>query len=111
MAAKIIDGKQIAQQIRGELQKEIEQLKSKHDLVPGLAVVLVGENPASQVYVRNKNKTAIAQDSFIGCDAVLVAPVNIGKKSLVGAGSVVTKDVPSNTVVTGVPAKKLRKRK
>jgi len=58
MAAKIIDGKQIAAQIRGELQKEIDELKSKHGLTPGLAVVLVGENPASQVYVRSKNKAA-----------------------------------------------------
>ena len=58
MAAKIIDGKQVAAQIRGELQKEIEELKSKHGVTPGLAVVLVGENPASQVYVRNKNKAA-----------------------------------------------------
>jgi methylenetetrahydrofolate dehydrogenase (NADP+)/methenyltetrahydrofolate cyclohydrolase len=58
MAAKIIDGKQIAAQIRGELQKEIDELKSKHGVTPGLAVVLVGENPASQVYVRNKNKAA-----------------------------------------------------
>ncbi len=58
MAAKIIDGKQVASQIRAELQKEIEELKSKHGITPGLAVVLVGENPASQVYVRNKNKAA-----------------------------------------------------
>jgi methylenetetrahydrofolate dehydrogenase (NADP+)/methenyltetrahydrofolate cyclohydrolase len=58
MAAKIIDGKQIAAQIREELQREIEELKSKHGVTPGLAVVLVGENPASQVYVRSKNKAA-----------------------------------------------------
>jgi len=57
---------------------------------------------------RNKNKTVIGQESFIGCDAILVAPVNIGKKSLVGAGSVVTKDVPDKTVVVGVPARKLK---
>ena len=58
MAAKIIDGKKIAAQIREELQKEIDELKSRHGVTPGLAVVLVGENPASQVYVRNKNKAA-----------------------------------------------------
>lgn len=60
---------------------------------------------------KNKNKTVIGEGSFIGCDAVLVAPVKIGKKSLVGAGSVVTKDVPAKTVVVGVPARVLRKRK
>jgi methylenetetrahydrofolate dehydrogenase (NADP+)/methenyltetrahydrofolate cyclohydrolase len=58
MAAKIIDGKQVAAQIRAELQKEIDELKNKHGVTPGLAVILVGENPASQVYVRSKNKTA-----------------------------------------------------
>jgi methylenetetrahydrofolate dehydrogenase (NADP+)/methenyltetrahydrofolate cyclohydrolase len=56
MAAKVIDGNQIAAQIRAELEKEIKELKAKHDITPGLAVVLVGENPASQQYVRNKNK-------------------------------------------------------
>ena len=58
MAAEIIDGKKIAETIRGELATEIETLKSKHGITPGLAVVLVGENPASQVYVRMKNKAA-----------------------------------------------------
>ncbi len=56
MAAEIIDGKKIAQTIRAELAKEIEQLKAEHQITPGLAVVLVGENPASQVYIRMKNK-------------------------------------------------------
>jgi methylenetetrahydrofolate dehydrogenase (NADP+)/methenyltetrahydrofolate cyclohydrolase len=58
MAAQIIDGNAIAAQIRGELAKEIVGLKEKHGVTPGLAVVLVGENPASQQYVKNKNKAA-----------------------------------------------------
>jgi methylenetetrahydrofolate dehydrogenase (NADP+)/methenyltetrahydrofolate cyclohydrolase len=57
MTAKIISGKKIAEEMRAEMKKEIEELKSKHKLVPGLAVVLVGENPASVVYVRNKKKS------------------------------------------------------
>ncbi len=56
MAAEIIDGKAIAEKIRAELSQDIEALKSKHGLTPGLAVVLVGENPASQSYVRSKNR-------------------------------------------------------
>jgi methylenetetrahydrofolate dehydrogenase (NADP+)/methenyltetrahydrofolate cyclohydrolase len=56
MSAEIIDGRKISEEIRGELSKEIETLKSGHGITPGLAVVLVGENPASQVYVRMKNK-------------------------------------------------------
>src|SRR5512139_3837049 len=58
MAAQVIDGNKIAAQIRGELAKEIKALKDKHGITPGLAVVLVGENPASQQYVKNKNKAA-----------------------------------------------------
>jgi methylenetetrahydrofolate dehydrogenase (NADP+)/methenyltetrahydrofolate cyclohydrolase len=58
MAAQVIDGNKIAAQIRGELGLEIKALKEKHGVTPGLAVVLVGENPASQQYVKNKNKAA-----------------------------------------------------
>ncbi len=56
MAAAIIDGKHIAETIRQELAEAITQLQTEHHLTPGLAVVLVGDNPASKVYVRNKNK-------------------------------------------------------
>ena len=54
MPAQIIDGKAIAEQIRAEIKHEVEALKLKHGTLPGLAVVLVGEDPASEVYVRNK---------------------------------------------------------
>jgi methylenetetrahydrofolate dehydrogenase (NADP+)/methenyltetrahydrofolate cyclohydrolase len=56
MAAQIISGTEIAETIRAELREDIVALKEQHDLTPGLAVVLVGENPASQAYVRMKNK-------------------------------------------------------
>ena len=58
MSAEIISGKDIAQTIRGEIADRVTGLKEKHDLVPGLATVLVGEDPASQSYVGMKNKTA-----------------------------------------------------
>jgi len=57
MSAQIIDGKQIAAEMREEMKVELDGLKADHGLVPGLAVVLVGENPASEVYVRMKKKT------------------------------------------------------
>ncbi len=60
MTAEIISGTEISKQIRGELTQEIAQLKEKHNLVPGLATVLVGEDPASQVYVGQKEKTSLA---------------------------------------------------
>jgi len=60
MTAQLISGTEIAKQIREELKQEIEELKEKHNLVPGLATVLVGEDPASQVYVGQKEKTSLA---------------------------------------------------
>ena len=58
MSAKIISGTETAKAIREELKTEVAQLKEKHDLVPGLVTILVGEDPASQSYVAAKNKTA-----------------------------------------------------
>jgi methylenetetrahydrofolate dehydrogenase (NADP+)/methenyltetrahydrofolate cyclohydrolase len=60
MTAQIISGTEIAKQIREELKQEIAELKEKHNLVPGLVTVLVGEDPASQVYVGQKEKTSQA---------------------------------------------------
>jgi len=60
MPAQIISGTEIAKQIREELKQEIAELKEKHNLVPGLATILVGEDPASQVYVGSKVKTCEA---------------------------------------------------
>ena len=57
--AKIIDGKAFAANLRESLARRAGVLKEKHGLVPGLAVVLVGEDPASQVYVRNKAKQTV----------------------------------------------------
>jgi len=56
--ASVIDGKAIAAEIRGEVQVSVSALTRDTGIVPGLAVVLVGDNPASQVYVRNKQKLA-----------------------------------------------------
>jgi methylenetetrahydrofolate dehydrogenase (NADP+)/methenyltetrahydrofolate cyclohydrolase len=53
---KVIDGKAFAEGLRGKIAHQVAALKSQHGLVPGLAVVLVGEDPASKVYVRNKGE-------------------------------------------------------
>jgi len=58
MAAKIIDGKALAAQVKGELRGRAAALAKKHGRKPGIAVVLVGDNPASQAYVRNKIRDA-----------------------------------------------------
>ena len=57
MTATLIKGAEVAAQIREELKKEIAELKAKHNIVPGLATILVGADPASQVYVGQKEKT------------------------------------------------------
>ena len=58
--AQIIDGKVTAERLRAEVAAEVAELKAKHGLQPGLAVVLVGEDPASQVYVRSKGEHSLA---------------------------------------------------
>jgi methylenetetrahydrofolate dehydrogenase (NADP+) / methenyltetrahydrofolate cyclohydrolase len=54
--AQIIDGKEVSQHIRGEVAKGVAEFVEKSGITPGLAAVLVGENPASEIYVRNKRK-------------------------------------------------------
>jgi bifunctional UDP-N-acetylglucosamine pyrophosphorylase/glucosamine-1-phosphate N-acetyltransferase len=59
----------------------------------------------------SKHHTEVGEDVFIGSDTMLVAPLRLGKGSRTGAGSVVTKDVPEDTLVAGVPARAIRKLK
>ena len=54
----LIDGKKIAAELREELKKEVSDLKAKHNKVPGLTVILIGDLTPSQIYVRNKEKSA-----------------------------------------------------
>jgi bifunctional UDP-N-acetylglucosamine pyrophosphorylase/glucosamine-1-phosphate N-acetyltransferase len=56
-----------------------------------------------------KNETVIGQDVFIGSDTMLVAPLRIGDGARTGAGAIVTKDVPDDTLVVGMPARAIRK--
>jgi methylenetetrahydrofolate dehydrogenase (NADP+)/methenyltetrahydrofolate cyclohydrolase len=60
VSARIIDGKAFAATLRARIAEEAARLKAAHGIVPGLATVLVGDDPASEVYVRNKGKTAEA---------------------------------------------------
>ena len=59
MTAKIIDGKVFANDVRAKVAEHVERLKNTHGITPGLAVVLVGEDPASEVYVAAKHKQTI----------------------------------------------------
>ena len=64
--ATAINGKAFAEKLRGRIADAVQQLGNEHDIKPGLAVVLVGEDPASQVYVRNKSKQTIE----VGMDSI-----------------------------------------
>lgn len=59
MSAKIIDGKAFAATVRSKVAEHVTRLKEENGITPGLAVILVGADPASEVYVRNKNKSTI----------------------------------------------------
>ncbi len=67
MAAKIIDGKQIAANLKLEIANEIKNIKDKHNIIPTLAVILVGDDLASEVYVENKEKAA----HLVGMNSIL----------------------------------------
>jgi len=103
MAAQIISGTEIAKQIREELKQEIAQLKEKHNLVPGLASVLVGEDPASQVYVGSKVKT---------CDALGIyserhdLPVDTSEEKLLALVDRLNKDPKIHGILVQLPLPK-----
>lgn len=77
--SKIIDGKSISSQIKSEVKTETEKLKTEKGIKPGLAFILVGENPASKVYVRNKGK-ACEELGFYSVTEAL--PENISEESM-----------------------------
>jgi methylenetetrahydrofolate dehydrogenase (NADP+)/methenyltetrahydrofolate cyclohydrolase len=75
MAGKLIDGKAISAQIKTELAQEVKKLQQDNDITPGLAVVLVGEDPASKVYVGQKEKACV-ELGFVSQKHVLPADVS-----------------------------------
>ena len=78
----IIDGKAIAAELRGKVAEAVSALQSDHGVVPGIAVVLVGNDPASEVYVRNKSK-AVAEAGMRAFDRKL--PATISEAELIDA--------------------------
>ena len=76
---QIIDGKALAAKLQGRLAEKTAKLKEETGLVPGLVVILVGDNPASQVYVRNKERSALAAGF---CSEVVRVPETITQEEL-----------------------------
>ncbi|HEX5210821.1 MAG TPA: bifunctional methylenetetrahydrofolate dehydrogenase/methenyltetrahydrofolate cyclohydrolase FolD [Pseudolabrys sp.] len=75
MSARIIDGKMISADLRGKVTDAVHRLRRDRGIVPGLSVVLVGDNPASKVYVRNKTK-AVAEAGLRSFDQALPEDVS-----------------------------------
>ena len=91
----IIDGKKTASELREKLKKEISELKSTYNTVPGLTVILVGEDPASKIYVKNKEKFA----KEVGLNSeVIKYPANLEEKVLLNK----IKDLNKNKNVSGI---------
>ena len=104
MEAKLIDGKRISAEIRAEVADSVVEMKAKHDVVPGLAVVLVGDDPASAVYVRNKQRAATEVGMFSAdvrmpgdtTEAELLAKVDALSKDARFHGMLVQLPLPSH---------------
>ncbi len=77
----VIDGRQVAQDLKNELKNDIEQYGRSIGKVPGLSIIIVGENPASQVYVRNKAKTC--KELGIFC-RIIELPSETSQETLLG---------------------------
>ncbi len=103
MAAKIIDGKSIAQEIREKIKKEVEKLKEKYDIVPGLVTILVGDDPASISYVKGKQKIAQAL-GFYSVEERL--PENVSEDELIKLIDKYNKDLRIHGILVQLPLPK-----
>ena len=78
MTAQLIDGKSLAKDIRDGIGRDVQALEAQTGVRPGLAVVLVGDNPASAVYVRNKKKACDTAGLYV---ATIIYPRRSAKPS------------------------------
>jgi methylenetetrahydrofolate dehydrogenase (NADP+)/methenyltetrahydrofolate cyclohydrolase len=95
MSARIIDGKAIAADLRGKIADAVHRLRRDRGIVPGIAVVLVGDNPASEVYVRSKSK-AVAESGMRAFDHKL--PASTSESELISLIS----ELNANEEVSGI---------
>ena len=97
MTAKIIDGKIIAADLRAAVKAEVQRLRTAHGIVPGLAVVLIGDEPASQSYVASKSR-AVAEVGMRPFDHHL--PADIDEAALLA----LVQKLNAGRLVSGLPA-------
>lgn len=100
MSARRLDGKALAQRCQSELATQIATLRARHDRAPGLAVLMVGDNPASAAYVRNKEKA---------CDRIGIAsfgrhfPADTSQETLAGAIAELNQDARVDGILVQLP--------
>ena len=99
----IIDGKKIAEELRVELKKKIIEFKATYKSVPGLTVILIGEDPASKIYVKNKQK--YAKDIGINSE-VIKYPDSIDEKTVLEKISELNKDKKISGILVQLPLPK-----
>src|SRR5665811_990912 len=100
MTARIIDGKTISADLRGKVTDAVHRLLRDRGVVPGLAVVLVGGNPASKVYVRNKSK-AVTEAGLRSFDQHL--PENVSEAELLDLIGLLNADEKVNGILVQLP--------
>ncbi len=99
----IIDGKKTAAELREELKKKVIELKSSHNVVPGLTVILVGEDPASKIYVKNKEKFA----KEVGMNSEVIRyPANVEEKVVLNKIKDLNKDKKISGILVQLPLPK-----
>jgi methylenetetrahydrofolate dehydrogenase (NADP+)/methenyltetrahydrofolate cyclohydrolase len=103
MAAKLLKGADVAKEIRAELKAEVQQLQEKYGVVPGLVTILVGENPASQSYVRAKQSTAHELGFYSVQDN---QPADISEDALLGLLDKYNKDPKVDGILVQLPLPK-----
>ncbi len=98
--AVIIDGKAVAKEVQRQIKEDVEGLERRWGLVPGLAVVLVGDDPASHIYVRNKEK-ACKEVGIKSFEHLL--PATISEKDLLGLVQQLNKDKNVHGILVQLP--------
>jgi len=105
----IIDGKKTAAELREELKKTVSELKSTYNAIPGLTVILVGEDPASKIYVKNKEKFA----KEVGMNSEVIRyPADLKEKELLNKIEELNKNDKVSGILVQLPLPKhINKRK
>lgn len=100
MTAKLLEGKVFAEQIKADVKREIAALKAEYGVTPGLAVVIVGENPASKVYVANKHRSCAEVGMY---SEVIKLPVEATKEQLLAKIDELNKNEQIHGILVQLP--------